>query len=432
MIIYFLIIIQELMKEKLLLLTERFPYGKGEKTFIIPEIELLSQNYDITIVTKASDEEVKDTENNTQLDSSISVVNIGNKVSLLTKIKYCLLFFFDKDGQKELREILTKKEFIAQRVYQSLTFYILAMKEYAYVKKLIKGEKKVIGYSFWFHSDCYCLVKCKRKYRNIQVISRAHGYDLYNERCIGNRQPFKKILDKNVDKIVFASQYAFNYYLDTYANKETLSKYEVHRLCVPKCNRKNPKDMDESMCIVSCSRVIPIKRVQLIIDALALINDVRIKWIHIGEGVDLKKMIDYSKSMLDRKKNLEFEWKGYLSPQAIRTFYETTHIDCFISTSSTEGGCPLSIQEAMSFGIPIIGTSVGGITEMIHENGILLNPNPIAKEIADAIMYIYISSDKQIERMRKNSYDLWESMFNANFNTQYFIDSLLKMNEVWN
>ena len=62
--------------------------------------------------------------------------------------------------------------------------------------------------------------------------------------------------------------------------------------------------------------------------------------------------------------------------------------DSFITTSSTEG-LPVSIQEAMAAGIPIIGTNVGGIPEMIDGNGVLLSANPSNKEVAEAILRIY-------------------------------------------
>ena len=37
-------------KRKLYIITDSFPYGKGEKTFVLPEIEILKNDFAITIV----------------------------------------------------------------------------------------------------------------------------------------------------------------------------------------------------------------------------------------------------------------------------------------------------------------------------------------------------------------------------------------------
>ena len=47
--------------------------------------------------------------------------------------------------------------------------------------------------------------------------------------------------------------------------------------------------------------------------------------------------------------------------------------DVFILPSFNEG-LPISILEAMSYGMPIISTPVGGIPEVVRENGILVTP----------------------------------------------------------
>jgi len=43
-------------------------------------------------------------------------------------------------------------------------------------------------------------------------------------------------------------------------------------------------------------------------------------------------------------------------------------------------------MEVMSFGIPVIGTNVGGVSELVNqENGHLLSANPAAQEIVSVI-----------------------------------------------
>jgi glycosyltransferase involved in cell wall biosynthesis len=71
---------------------------------------------------------------------------------------------------------------------------------------------------------------------------------------------------------------------------------------------------------------------------------------------------------------------------AVRDFYLTQPVDVFVNASTTEG-VPVSIMEAMSFGVPVVATDVGGTGELVNSrNGALLVPNPTPAEIADAIL----------------------------------------------
>ena len=77
----------------------------------------------------------------------------------------------------------------------------------------------------------------------------------------------------------------------------------------------------------------------------------------------------------------------------------------------------------MAYGIPIIGTDVGGITEMIQENGILIRSVPTAEEIRNAIAYIYCNPDVR-KKMCKASLELWKQEYCAERNVQRFLNFL--------
>ena len=104
-------------------------------------------------------------------------------------------------------------------------------------------------------------------------------------------------------------------------------------------------------------------------------------------------------------------------------FYKKRPVDCFITTSSTEG-VPVSIMEAMSYGIPIIGTDVGGVKETIDENGILISANPSVKEISEAIESIYNDNNYAKLHKRDASYRIWSSLYNSDYNEKKFAECL--------
>ena len=67
----------------------------------------------------------------------------------------------------------------------------------------------------------------------------------------------------------------------------------------------------------------------------------------------------------------------------------------------------------MSCGIPVIGTDVGGITEMIADNGILLSADPDAGEISAAIRKILTQKGSQLQDMKCAACRKWQAEFDS-------------------
>lgn len=80
-------------------------------------------------------------------------------------------------------------------------------------------------------------------------------------------------------------------------------------------------------------------------------------------------------------------------------------------------------------GVPVIGTDVGGIPDLIitegsRQNGYLLSSNPSPEEISGVIChYIEIPDEKKV-RLRDNAKILWKSIFNSSENAEKFVEEL--------
>lgn len=79
-------------------------------------------------------------------------------------------------------------------------------------------------------------------------------------------------------------------------------------------------------------------------------------------------------------------YKGFVDTLKKHTLLSTNHI--FILPSKLEEGSPVSILEAMAYGLPIISTQKGCIEEMITTCGIILPNNFKASHIEKAIKKI--------------------------------------------
>lgn len=96
------------------------------------------------------------------------------------------------------------------------------------------------------------------------------------------------------------------------------------------------------------------------------------QWTHIGGGPLLREL----QALIENKsKNLNVILTGYISNSDVKQLYMMNDFDLFVNMSLSEG-IPVSIMEAISFGIPIIATNVGGNAEIVNdETGVLIPVN---------------------------------------------------------
>jgi glycosyltransferase involved in cell wall biosynthesis len=132
----------------------------------------------------------------------------------------------------------------------------------------------------------------------------------------------------------------------------------------------------------------------------------KIKWTHIGGGELEEKM---KKKAVTKLGGIEVEWMGTLDNCDIKKYYATNKIDIFVNVSRHEG-IPVSIMEALSFGIPVLATDVGGVSEIVTDmNGILLPVESCPEKICDAMLKIISQNSyeyrKQIRENLHVNYD---------------------------
>ena len=398
---------------KILLATENFPYGRGEKSFVLPELIRLAKDYDVTVISHADERQIAEGQTENRLPAGVRVVTHPRpRFTRRDKLRALAGFLTDADGREEIREILRGKKRKRTRFYQSLSFYAQTLADRRRLKKsgLLSGEEEIVYYSFWYDYYCYSMVRERRKHPGVRIVSRTHGRDLYHERVPGDRQPFRTQMERGMDGIVFTCACGRDYY-DRNVRSEGFPAEKLHvcRLGTARAPRYMPAYTGGEWMLVSCSNVIPLKRIERIIDGLSLIEGQRICWTHIGDGESMETVKAYAGRKLRKKENIRYVFTGFLEDAA--AWYEDNQVDCFITTSATEGGCPVSIQEAMSYGIPVIGTDVGGITEMIAGNGILLCDDPGAEEVAEAIRTVCRLSGEELDGMKGRSLALWREMF---------------------
>lgn len=415
-------------KSTLIVSMDKYPFGKGEE-FFETEINYLQKNFhNIIIISNNTKDKLT-----RKVPDNIKILRYDNEKSLMDKIKVIKYFFYKNFWQ----EIKTIKEVYSMKISFSMLPLILGImfNSERYLKYLLGFIKEynidvsddLYLYSYWCGFNTVSFIDYKKLNPKAVCISRAHGYDLYFEANSANYIAFRKYIADGIDKIFFISSNGKEYFSDK-VNVHNDNKFKVARLGINNPLKPAKASKDGVLRIVSCSFVAPVKRLDLIIESLSKITEVSIEWTHIGDGDLIAKTKELAKTLLSDKRNIKYEFKGYLTNKEIYSFYEDREIDCFINLSSSEG-IPVSMMEALSFSIPIIATKVGGVPEIVNEsNGFLLSSHPTVEEVVECIHKFKSLKEDEIINIRKNAFYTWESKYKAEKNYMDFIEEIKNSN----
>lgn len=412
------------MKPDMYLITHDFPYGHTEDSFVKPEYAYLRDKFHVTVIA-AQTGNVEET----VCDSSVEACIIPATQSLPDKLISFVRFLCEKDCYIEIAAIIRDRQQVFRRMYRALMFGTAAETFYRRFKKKIglNQNTNALFYFYWFDYKCFGLAMHKHQYPNIKIIARTHGYDLYDYRELYGRQFFKPQTDAKLEKLIFAAQFAKDYYLERYGKQDS-DKYPLHRLGVADKDMTSESRRDaykEEFLLLSCSNAVALKRVDLIIDGLSAITDKKIKWVHIGGGDELDRLRETAQKKLSGKDNIQYEFTNTLPNDKVNRFYKDHYVSCFITTTSTEGGSPVSVQEALSFGVPIITSAVGELRQMASGNGILLAENPTGAEVGRAVEHMVdIYGAEEYFTMCERSLQIFRDKFDANRNFSILADVL--------
>jgi len=424
---------------EILFFTSYYPHNFGDTAFIKPEIVFLSKDFNKIHVMNILTESLQ----YDKIDTPINIYTVmpekymlkyTNKylkikavfLSVLHPFKLALILFFELI-------ILLKQKKLKFQTLKTAIIYLLNANILAFLIKqyiLQNSEIKLI-YTFWFKYETLASLICK-KYFNIQVkcITRTHGGDLYEFMQKNNYQPYKYWMDKYIDRIFFISNAGYNYYLNHFAvtskNKYVISKLGIENNFPVKdiLNKESSKD---SLNIISCSGIITLKRINLIIEALSKINELSINWTHIGDGTERISLENTANKLIGNKSNIKYTFTGNLNNENVKEYYFNNYFDCFVSTTSSEG-LPVSMMEAISFGIPIISSNVGGVSEIVNEEtGILLNPDNCVEELVNALHKIASMTIQETKKLRESCRRYWENNFKAETQYNKFVNNLKEL-----
>ena len=333
------------------------------------------------------------------------------KVSISLFLKAIKWVF--SDFKSLLKQKLVSKLFIYN--YSLLKQLIVKANYYTSIIKNTHSEN-VYLYAYWFSDYATIASLVKKKLPQAIAISRAHGYDVFENQTDDNFIPFRKLQFRYMDSIYSVSKAGAVHLKKKYPSYQRKIKTS-YLGTLNYTNQINP--ISDKFQIVSCSIIRDVKRLHLMVDVLKHI-EIPITWHVIGNGPDLEDLQKLTRTLPN---HLEIVFYGLLSRQEIDLFYKTNAINLFVSLSSSEG-LPVSMMEAQSYGIPIMSTDVGGCNEICNdETGFLIESNFVARDVSKRIIE-FSYSNKNTNEFHKKCRRYWEMHFNADLNYTKFITSI--------
>lgn len=309
-----------------------------------------------------------------------------------------------------------KKPHSLRNLLKALKFGYISELKYQEIARDLKREADhengFVLYSYWLYETAYIAARLKESFPASRLYSRCHGFDLYEIRHPNGYLPYRSYLMESADAVYPISDDGRDYIERLYAGKWS-EKVQVMRLGTESWGM-NPETKGEAPVIVSCSNMVEVKRIDRIIDALKESKHA-VKWYHFGDGI-LRERLEREAQKLPP--HVEWKLMGSVPNAELMQFYREHHIDVFLNVSASEG-VPVSIMEALSFGIPAVATDVGGTHEIVvdKENGLLLPADFTGEELRERIALV---CSGESGNMRAKAREIWEQRCSAERNYPSF------------
>lgn len=401
-------------KRTIHLFTDTYPLGWAEP-FLEQELKALAEVFEQIIIYPLYPQEgIRKVPSNVQVEKPLISFDPKNKKALLLKGVFNTAPF-----------LFAVKEFNDRRVWKStkrlwifftylLTFRAI-FKNGCRLRKISKAmKKKDLCYFYWGDKSVMTLRFMKRfKAEFPFTLVKFHGSDLFEE--AKGYLPFRSFIFPNIDLAICTTEYSIKYLTSRYPSHQPKS-IMLSRLGTAPHDYKRIEPTG-TFNFASCSNIIELKRVDYIANAVMDVAkkhpEQNFAWTHFGEGNEKDNIIALCEN---HPQNLSITFTGRVSNEEVLKHYAEHRTDLFLHASRSEGAC-IVVMEALSFGIPVISTSVGGIPELVtsKEGALLpadLKPGQMTKAIENHLSLSEVEKEEKEEAARKK----WERNCNAETN----------------
>ena len=403
------------------LFTKEFPFGESEQ-YLVDEIPYLLEKCSKIIIVPC--------ELFNKSGKSIRVLPSGCDVMLINEEAknrrtprriFQFLFVFFWEWHKSRSKIWfwkERKRYASVLAYQIHLSNIFEQYLYTYFK-----SAKPIFYTYWIHNSSLMLGLLKQRGIITSFICRGHSIDLYESDWVLVKYkkflPYYHFIIHQSDAVYSVSDHGKEYLQNRFP--QFRSKFRCSRLGVHNVG-DNPQNAFYPRTIVSCSNFSPNKNVLKIAEVISRLS-VPVRWVHFGRA-NPDQLIAIHDKIKIFPPHIKAELRGFVPNTDIKNFYNSEGVAVFINLSEGEG-IPVSIMEAISFGIPVLASAVYGNPEIaVRETGFCVPYDSSPAEIASLLNEFLIDTEKQ-KKIRNTSRQFHEDNYSAERNYRIFADEIL-------
>jgi glycosyltransferase involved in cell wall biosynthesis len=399
----------------LVLFTSSFPFGKGEQ-FIETEILYLAERFrEVHIFPLTTEGHQRAIPANVKIMRH-NLYRPYNRLKLLAAHPGTVLSIF----LNELRVSPHTKKYL-KRPKHFLNYILHRLNDSKWLHTQLEkyDGNSTVFYSYWFNYWAFILSMIKYTSRKeLKFFTRIHQGDYAEEGRKGGFFPFRFFEMQQVSAVYPVSHYGYNYVRERYPVFK--NHLRVFYLGVND-QGDNPFTGNEPFHIVTCSFLNARKRVHLVVDILKHLK-FPVKWTHFGEGELMEEI--RTKAQKELPANVSVEFKGHVANADVLDFYRRHPVDLFINVSELEG-IPVSIMEAISFGIPTVGCRICGVPEIVTgQTGFLLEKVFDPEKAAATITGFHQRPAEDKKKFRDGVKAFWSKNFNSVVNYPAFHDEI--------
>lgn len=352
--------------------------------------------------------------------------------SVMAKVKAFFAALCELFGKETLADFRVARE---QKKF-NMKFLLKYVKKIYCAKALYNASLKILGenngentavFSTWYEANAIAAAYAAKRYPGLFAASYAHSYEVdfrKNRYTLLIRDRFK---EKYLKEVYFISRMVMDEYIELNKNYlEHTDKYiPVHFGCKKKREGLSKASEDGTLRIATCSGISPVKRLDILAEALCLYDGkVKIEWTVLGNGPDMEKVKAITDKFDETKVSAIF--KGNVANDQVHDYYAENVVDLFINVSKSEG-LPVSIMEAMAYGIPALATNAGGNHEIVtKETGYPIPLDITPETLSGYIKEVAESVDKCREK-RNAAYEMWDNGYRIAKNVK-IVSERLKSN----
>lgn len=412
------------MERRVVWLTSGYPHGRGEQ-FITDELAAWARSgAEVILLPVDARGPARPLPENFTVDDSLSRA-WASRARLARSMAQALV---DPWFRREVADLARRGQLSRARALRAQR----AVAQALIVADVVGSLSRRVGgvdvlYTYWLKALTCGGLRAREQGAVRRVVSRAHGTDLYEEARPATYNPLIRTVGVQLDALYPISEQGSEYVVQRYGFDVDRVRTARLGVVLPPPERIAPPGIGDQVRLVSISSLTPLKRMDLLVDALAelavLQPQWRISWRHYGDG-PLRDQLQQRIDERLRPAGVQHEWCGQLPHDELLAELSQP-ADLMVNTSSSEG-VPVSVMEAAARGIPCVATDVGATREVVLEDsGFLVPADVTATALAQRLSDVLPVA--RSEERRSAVRELVAQRFDSGRNHADFVADVLRM-----